>query len=149
MSKNIFIALLMSFILGCAAQNQVASLHDREWIAARDSTKYRAQQATSTEEIKARGDSAIPIATLPIPYPSQAYSNGVAGYVKFSFTISVQGVPESLRIIDEDPKVVFSESAKQSILRWRFKPKFEAGKPIPFEGAIYTVQFSPKQIEQI
>jgi TonB family protein len=60
-------------------------------------------------------------------YPSQAFINGIEGWVDVDFTISATGVPENLRVRDSSPRRVFDRAALDSVRQWRFAPVRDNG----------------------
>jgi len=60
-------------------------------------------------------------------YPSQAFINGIEGWVDVDFTISPEGVPDNLRVRDSSPRRVFDRAALDSVRQWRFEPILDNG----------------------
>lgn len=60
-------------------------------------------------------------------YPTQAFINGIEGWVDVDFTISAAGVPENLRVRDSSPRRVFDRAALDSVRQWRFVPVLDNG----------------------
>jgi protein TonB len=63
-------------------------------------------------------------------YPSQAFINGIEGWVDVDFTISPAGVPENPRVRDSSPRRVFDRAAVDSVRQWRFVPIQDNGTPV-------------------
>lgn len=64
-----------------------------------------------------------------IVYPSHAIKKSISGYVKVSFTLNVQGVPDNIVIIESFPEKVFDQSIidalKKTQYRWQSAPDLE------------------------
>lgn len=84
---------------------------------------------------------AIPIMTTEPRYPEEAAQAGTEGWVKFRFTVSADGSPKDIELIDSKPRFVFNREAKRAIRNWRFQPKKVDGKPVDQKGMEYTMVF--------
>lgn len=73
---------------------------------------------------------AIPLVRIPPVYPVRAERLHLGGAVVVEFTINEAGRVENPRVVESKPPGIFDQAAKQAILRWRFKPKLEDGKPV-------------------
>lgn len=87
---------------------------------------------------------AIPLVRVPPRYPLAAKRRNLAGKVVVELTINEQGLVESPTIVEADPPGIFDNAALQAILRWKFKPKIENGKPVK-RRATQELVFEPKQ----
>ena len=76
----------------------------------------------------------IPLVRIAPQYPRQAARDRIEGYVVVEITVNPDGTVKSARPIDAKPRGVFESAAVQSVLRWKFRPKVEDGKPIEFKG---------------
>lgn len=85
------------------------------------------------------GDAIPEIQMTPI-YPEEALTRGTEGSVTFIFTISVDGTPKDLKVVEPSDRI-FVRNARRSIRRWRFKPKIVNGKPVEQPGMTYTLEF--------
>ena len=83
------------------------------------------------------------IARIPPQYPYRAKRRGVEGWVKISFLITEQGLVKDAIVIDEKPKGVFDNATLRAVMKWRFKPRIEDGKPVATR-AEQTVSFTLK-----
>ncbi len=72
----------------------------------------------------------VPISTPAPEYPREASMAGTTGYVVVAFTLSVDGVPQDIAIIESSPPRVFDQSARRAVMRWRFQPVVIGGQAI-------------------
>lgn len=84
---------------------------------------------------------AVPIFTTEPRYPAGAAERGTQGWVKFKFTVGVDGSPKDIELVDAEPKHAFNHAAKKAISNWRFQPKKVNGKPVEQKGMVYTMVF--------
>lgn len=90
----------------------------------------------------AMGDGeAIPMVIIQPRYPRKAAMEGIEGWVKFKFTISPDGTPKDVELVDAQPRRVFERDARRAIYKWKFKPKVVDGKAMEQRNMIYTMQF--------
>ena len=90
----------------------------------------------------AMGDGeAIPMVIIQPRYPRKAAMEGIEGWVKFKFTISPDGTPKDVELVDAQPRRVFERDARRAIYKWKFKPKVVDGKAMEQKNMVYTMQF--------
>jgi protein TonB len=82
----------------------------------------------------------IPIMQVPAKYPRKAKLAKLEGYVKLEIVIRPDGTVSTAKVVDSNPKRLFDKSAKDAILRWKFKPKVENGQPVQ-QKAIQVLEF--------
>lgn len=61
-------------------------------------------------------------------YPSDALKDGVRGEVQVRATISKDGIPTKLTVINGDPRLI--QAALQAVRQWRYRPATLEGQPI-------------------
>lgn len=83
---------------------------------------------------------AIPIATMKPSHPKEAKEKNLSGYVDIDFIVNPDGSVSDAKIIASSPSGVFDTSALAAIAKWRFRPKFEGGKPLSAR-TITRIQF--------
>ena len=88
---------------------------------------------------------AIPMVIIQPMYPRKAAMEGIEGWVRFEFTVSPDGSPKDIRVIDAEPKRVFERDARKAIYKWKFKPKVVDGKPVEQPNMRYTMEFKLSQ----
>lgn len=84
---------------------------------------------------------AIPMVVIEPRYPRKAAMEGIEGWVKFKFTVSTDGSPKDIQVVEAKPKRVFERDARKVIYKWKFKPKVVDGKPIEQPNMYYTMIF--------
>jgi protein TonB len=83
----------------------------------------------------------LPLQRIPPQYPRDAARGGVTGWVQLEVLVNADGSVRSAKVIDAKPRGVFEASAVQAVMRWKFKPKVENGKPVEQRGA-QKIEFS-------
>ncbi|SGZ10834.1 TonB family protein [Moritella viscosa] len=73
--------------------------------------------------------SAKPVYQLPPHYPPRAKKNGIEGYVTMQIYIANNGKVTDIKIISEEPKGIFANSAMKAAYRWRFQPPTSGSTP--------------------
>ena len=76
----------------------------------------------------------IPMVRIQPQYPRQALRDGIAGFVVFDLVINPDGTVKTARPIKSQPRGVFEAAAMQAIMKWKFRPKVEDGKPVEARG---------------
>jgi len=84
---------------------------------------------------------AIPMVIIQPRYPRKAAMEGIEGWVKFKFTISPDGSPKNVELIDAQPRRIFERDARRAIYKWKFKPNVVDGKAVEQHNMVYTMQF--------
>lgn len=84
---------------------------------------------------------AIPMVIIQPRYPRKAAMEGIEGWVKFKFTISADGTPLNVELIDANPRRIFERDARRAIYKWKFKPNVVDGVAVEQHNMIYTMQF--------
>lgn len=76
-------------------------------------------------------------------YPNRARSAGKEGYADIQFTVSATGKVIDPVILGEDPPGWgFGDAAVKTVLRWRYQPKIEDGKPVERPGIQVRLRFN-------
>lgn len=70
------------------------------------------------------------VSRVPPQYPYRAKRRGIEGWVDVSFMITEQGDVQDAVVVESDPKGIFDDAAIQALLKWKFKPRIEDGKPV-------------------
>jgi protein TonB len=65
----------------------------------------------------------LPLSTIQPIYPKRAKMMKKEGYVKLEFTITAFGTVKDVEIVESQPAQIFDTSAKNALLKWKFKPK--------------------------
>jgi protein TonB len=77
----------------------------------------------------------LPLQRIPPQYPRDAARNGITGWVQLEVLVNADGTVRSAKVIDAKPRGIFEAAAVQAVMRWKFKPKIENGKPVEQRGA--------------
>lgn len=72
---------------------------------------------------------AVPVVRVQPIYPQHARRRGIEGWVVVQFDVDESGKVVNVKVLDAKPKGVFDSAAKQTIRRWKYKPKIAGGKP--------------------
>lgn len=72
----------------------------------------------------------VALARTPPIYPMGAKRRGIEGWVELEFTVSAEGQVRDVRVVAAEPPGVFDQAATSAILRWKFKPRMEAGRAV-------------------
>lgn len=83
----------------------------------------------------------LPIVKVAPMYPESAASRGIEGYVLLQFTVTETGSVENPQVIEAQPPGVFDDAAKKAVLRFKYKPRVENGKPVRVEGVKQVITF--------
>lgn len=74
-------------------------------------------------------------------YPSYAAKNGIEGFARLVFDILPNGSPSNIEVIQSEPEGIFDKAAIDALSKWKFKPKFENGKPVTQFGQLTQLDF--------
>lgn len=70
------------------------------------------------------------VSRVPPRYPYRAERMGIEGWVKVSFLVTQQGDVQDPVVIDSKPAHTFDQAAIRAVLKWKFKPRIQDGKPM-------------------
>ena len=85
----------------------------------------------------------LPLVRVQPQYPRRAQERGIEGYVIVELTVNEDGTvpPESILIIEADPKGYFERAAKKAAEKFKYKPKVVNGQPQQVSGVKYRFSF--------
>lgn len=83
----------------------------------------------------------MPIVKVAPMYPPGAQSRGQEGWVLLEFTVNAVGAVTDPVVIESQPPGVFDEAAKRAVLRFKYKPRVEGGKPIAVPHVQHLISF--------
>ncbi|MCB0379045.1 MAG: energy transducer TonB [Bdellovibrionales bacterium] len=87
------------------------------------------------------GTGVTPIVRIEPQYPRKAAMQGIQGWVVLSFDITASGTVDNVQVLDAQPKRIFDMEAKRALLKWKYKPKMEDGKPVAQPGEKVRLDF--------
>jgi protein TonB len=73
----------------------------------------------------------LPLQKIKPEYPYRARRRNIEGKVMVKFLVSVAGDVTKASVVEASPKGVFEQSVLEAIRKWRFKPGYYQGKPVP------------------
>ncbi len=77
----------------------------------------------------------LPLQRIPPQYPRDAARAGVTGWVQLEVLVNADGSVRTAKVIDAKPRGIFEAAAVQAVMRWKFKPKIQEGKPVEQRGS--------------
>ncbi len=85
----------------------------------------------------------LPLVRVQPQYPRRAQQRGIEGYVIVELTVNEDGTvpPDSIIVIEEDPKGYFGRAAKKAAEKFKYKPKVVNGTPQKVTGVTYKFTF--------
>lgn len=83
----------------------------------------------------------LPIVKVAPMYPARAQSQGIEGWVLVQFTVTEAGTVTNPVVIEAQPAGVFDEAAKKAVLKFKYKPRVEDGKPIAVPNVQHLIRF--------
>lgn len=95
----------------------------------------------SKNDLASDGDY-LPIVKVEPVYPRRAQEQGIEGYVLLSFTVTPTGAVENPQVLESQPKGVFDDAATRAVLRFKYKPRIENGKPISVPNVQHVLSFA-------
>ena len=94
----------------------------------------------SKNDLASDGDY-LPIVKVEPVYPHRAQERGIEGYVLLSFTVTPTGAVIDPVIIESQPQGVFDDAARRAVLRFKYKPRVENGKPVAVSNVQHVLTF--------
>lgn len=82
-----------------------------------------------------------PIVRIEPQYPRKAAMQGIQGWVMLQFDITETGAVDNVSVIDASPKRIFDMEAKRALLKWKYKPAMDDGKPMAIKGEKVQLDF--------
>lgn len=74
-------------------------------------------------------------------YPEQAQQQRIEGWALVEFTVSEDGRPEGIQIVDSEPGTVFDESAVNAATHLVYVPRVKNGQLVAVSGVQYRYIF--------
>lgn len=83
----------------------------------------------------------LPIVKVAPLYPESAAERGIEGYVLLEFTVTETGATADPVVIESQPQGVFDQAAVKAVLKFKYKPRVENGKPMRVTGVRHVITF--------
>ena len=104
------------------------------------------EEVAKVEEVKPEPPKIIPakIISRSAPrYPNRALKSNTEGWVQVRFSITKEGIPFDIEVVDSEPKKTFDDAAIKSVKKWRFSParNQRTGLPVESKNISTKVQF--------
>lgn len=74
-------------------------------------------------------------------YPIQAARNSTEGFVRVSFDINQNGIPENIEVIEQDPIKTFAKVATEAVAQWKYEPLIVNGEAVAQENVSVQLDF--------
>ena len=74
-------------------------------------------------------------------YPEAAQAEGIEGWVRVRYDISVDGRVENLKVLESSPPGVFDAAALAAVARWRYRAPVIDGAPSAVSGVVSKLRF--------
>jgi len=86
----------------------------------------------------------LPLVVVQPQYPRRAQERGVEGYCTVSLTVLEDGTvdPNSIALVEEDPKGYFFRASKKAASKFKYKPRVVNGKPQKVHNVKYKFSFN-------
>lgn len=84
----------------------------------------------------------VPVRYVAPAYPADARETGTAGWVLVEFTVSEEGIPENVQVIESEPDDLFDQSAVDATNQLVYLPKIKDGRLVAVSGVQYRFIFS-------
>jgi len=82
----------------------------------------------------------LPIFRAPPQYPRRALERGLCGWVDLSFTVTATGGTRDPFVTDSSSSA-FEGAARKAALKYKYKPRQVAGKPVDVPGVEIRIRF--------
>ena len=83
----------------------------------------------------------LPIVKVEPLYPRRALTRGIEGYVLLSFCVTDTGSVRDPFVVEEEPSSIFTRSAINAALKFKYRPKVVDGEPIEVCGVLNRLKF--------
>ena len=82
----------------------------------------------------------LPIFRAPAVYPRRAAERGICGWVDLMYTVTASGGTAN-PVVTASSSSLFESSAKKAALKYKYKPRQVAGKPVDVDGVEVRIRF--------
>ncbi len=84
----------------------------------------------------------VPVRYVAPAYPAEARARNTAGWVLVEFTVSEEGIPEKIQVVDSEPDDLFDQAAIDATNQLVYVPKIKNGRLVAVSGVQYRFIFS-------
>ena len=88
------------------------------------------------------GSGVTPLVRIEPQYPRKAAMQSIEGYVRLMFDITPAGTVTNVRVLDSKPPRIFNRSAVRAVLKWKYRPEIQDGKPIGIKNESVELKFT-------
>ena len=74
-------------------------------------------------------------------YPEAAKAQGIEGWVRLRYDITLDGRVENLAVVESSPPGVFDAAAMAAVAQWRYRAAVIDGSPSAVSGVVSTLRF--------
>ena len=74
-------------------------------------------------------------------YPEAAKAQGVEGWVRLRYDVTLDGRVENLEVVESSPPGVFDAAAMAAVAQWRYRAAVIDGSPSAVSGVVSTLRF--------
>ena len=74
-------------------------------------------------------------------YPEAARAQGIEGWVRLRYDITIDGRVENLKVLESSPPGVFDAAALAAVAQWRYRAPVIDGAPSAVSGVVSTLRF--------
>jgi len=82
----------------------------------------------------------LPIFRAPPAYPRRAAERGLCGWVDLMFTVTASGAVTNPQVTNSSSSI-FDSSAEKAALKYKYKPRQVAGKPVDVPGVEVRIKY--------
>ncbi len=83
----------------------------------------------------------LPIVKVAPIYPDSAARRGLEGWVLLKFTVTETGAVRDPVVLESEPGSTFDRAAMKAVLKFKYKPRVEGGKPVEVPGVEHLITF--------
>lgn len=84
----------------------------------------------------------VPVRYVAPAYPAEARERSTAGWVLVEFTVSEEGIPENIQVVESEPDDLFDQAAIDATNQLVYVPKIRNGRLVAVSGVQYRFIFS-------
>lgn len=84
----------------------------------------------------------VPVRYVAPVFPPEAKEADTAGWVLVEFTVSEEGIPENIQVVESEPDELFDQAAIDATNQLVYVPKIKDGRLVAVSGVQYRFIFS-------